>query len=36
MLNDSDTTGSLWFHYKDEATHFNIDVKNTDAFNSFK
>ena len=34
--NYSDTTGSLWFYSKDEATNFNNDIENTDAFKSFK
>ena len=34
--NYSDITGSLWFYYKDEATIFNNDIVNTDAFKSFK
>ena len=25
----SDTTDSLWFHSKDEATNFNTDIANT-------
>ena len=24
----SDTTGSLWFYAKDEATNFNVDIGN--------
>ena len=34
--NYSDTTGSLWFNSKDEATNFDADIANTDAFKSFK
>ena len=34
--NYSDITGSLWFYYKDEATIFNNDIVNTDAFKFFK
>ena len=34
--NYSDTTGSLWFYSKDEATNFNNDVVNTDNFKFFK
>ena len=29
-------TGSLWFCFKDEATDFNSDIPNTDAFKSSK
>ena len=32
----SETTGSLWFYFKDEATDFNTDIANTDNFKSFK
>ena len=32
----SETTGSLWFYSKDEATDFNADIANTYDFNSFK
>ena len=32
----SDTTGSLWFYWKDEATNFNADIANIDNFKSFK
>ena len=35
-LNYSDTTGSLWFHSKDEATNFNADITNTGDCKSFK
>ena len=34
--NYSDTTGSLWFYSRDEATNFDADVANSDAFKSFK
>ena len=34
--NYSDTTSSLWFYCKDEATEFNADIENTDEFKSFK
>ena len=34
--NYSDTTGSLWFYSKDEATNFNADIVNSDDFKSFK
>ena len=33
---NSETTGSLWFYSKDEATDFNADIDNTDDFKSFK
>ena len=32
----SETTGSLWFYTKDEATSFNADVANTNNFKSYK
>ena len=35
-LNYSETTRSLWFCSKDEATSFNNDNENTDKFKSFK
>ena len=31
-----ETTGSLWFYSKNEATNFNADIANTDNFKSFK
>ena len=34
--NYSETTGSLWFYFKDEATNFNADITNTNNFKSFK
>ena len=34
-LNYSDTTGSLWFYSKDEATNFNSNITNNDIFKSF-
>ena len=34
--NYSETTGSLWFYSKDEATNFNNIIKNTDDFKLFK
>ena len=34
--NYSETTGSLWFYSKDEATNFNADITNTDNFKSFR
>ena len=34
--NYSETTGSLWFHSKDEATNFNSHIANTNKFRSFK
>ena len=33
--NYSDTTGSLWFYSKDEATNFNADIGDNVAFKSF-
>ena len=33
--NYSETTGSLWFYSKGEATHFNIDIVNDNHFKSF-
>ena len=30
----SETTGSLWFYFKDEATNFNTDITNDDNFKS--
>ena len=30
-----ETTGSLWFYSKDEATNFNADIANTNNFESF-
>ena len=35
-LNYSDTTSSLWFYSKDEATSFNAATANADAFKSRK
>ena len=34
--NYSETTGSLWFNFKDEVTNFNSNIENTDNFKSFK
>ena len=34
--NYSDTTGSVWFNYKDEASNFNNDIVNNNNFKSFK
>ena len=34
--NYSETTGSLWFYSKDEATNFNADISGTDNFKSLK
>ena len=34
--NYSETTGSLWFCSKNEATNFGADIANTDNFKSFK
>ena len=31
----SETTGSLWFYSKDEATNFNSDIANNNNFKSF-
>ena len=36
ISNCFDTTGILWFYSKDEATAFDADVENRDAFESFK
>ena len=33
--NYSETTGSLWFYSKDEATNFNADIANNN-FKSFE
>ena len=32
----SETTGSLWFYSKDEATNFNNNIANTNSFKFFK
>ena len=32
--NYSETTGSLWFYSKDEATNLNADIANYDNFKS--
>ena len=34
--NYSDTIGSLWFHFKNEATNLNADIEDTNDFKSFK
>ena len=34
--NYSETTGSLWFYSKDEATYFNADIANNNIFKSFE
>ena len=34
--NYSETTASLWFYSKDEATNFNADITNTNDFKYFK
>ena len=34
--NYSETTASVWFYSKDEATDFNNEIENTDDFKSFK
>ena len=37
IWNYSETTGSLWFYSKDEATDFNVDISNNNNnFKSFK
>ena len=33
--NYSETTGSLWFYFKNEPTNFSNDMENTDDFKSF-
>ena len=35
-LNHSDTTGSLWFYSKDEATDFDNEAGDTNDVKSFK
>ena len=35
-LNHAQTTGSLYFYSKDEATNFNTDFANNNNFKSFK
>ena len=34
--NYSETTGSLWFYSKNEATNFNNNIENSNDFKSFK
>ena len=34
-LNYSETTGSLWYYSKDEATNFNAFIVNKKSFKSF-
>ena len=34
--NYSETTESLWFYSKDEASNFNADISNDNNFTSFK
>ena len=34
--NYSETTESLWFYSKDEATNFNADIANNNNFKSFE
>ena len=34
IFNYSDTTGSLWFYFKDETSNFNADSTITDDFKS--
>ena len=36
ISNYSETTGSLWFYSKDEATDFNADIANDNNFNKFR
>ena len=36
MSNHFDTTCSLWLYSKDEATNFNVDIRNNDNFKYFK
>ena len=33
--NYSETTGSIWFYSKDEATNFNADIANDSNFKPF-
>ena len=33
--NYSETTGSLWFYSKEEATNFNVDIASDENFKSF-
>ena len=33
--NYSETTGSLWFYSKEEATNFNVDIASGENFKSF-
>ena len=35
-LNYSETAGSLWFYYKDEAINVKADITNTNNFKSIK
>ena len=34
--NYSETAGSVWFYFKDEATNFNANISNDNDFKSFK
>ena len=34
--NYSETTGTLWFYSKDEASNFDADIQNVDDFKPFK
>ena len=34
--NYSDTIGSLWYYFKDEATNFNADIANNRTFKSLE
>ena len=36
LSNYSETRGSLWFYYKEEATNSNANIGNTGHFKSFK
>ena len=36
IFNYSDTTGSLWFYFKDETSNFNADSAITDDFKSIQ
>ena len=36
ISNCSDTTGSLWFYWKDEKTNFNAVIANDNNFKPFK
>ena len=34
--NYSETTGSLWFYLKEEATNFNVDIASDEILNHLK